>query len=150
MRKKSSQLDLFSEATQLAKEVQKINRNLGHKVVEGDTGAGQVKVRLNGYGHLVGVKLELEILKAHDPELLEEMIIIAAGVARKKLNKIHRHAYSEMQKQLDSIGSDLAKEDFESDRIDVKALPKEDKRKKVGPAASSPRPSRKTGRKPSK
>lgn len=105
-------LDMFRGMGQLAglmrnlpkiqEQMAQMQENLGKLIVEGDAGAGMVKVRCNGRMEIVGVTLTDEALK--DREVLEELVRSAVNQA---LAKAKQAAADETGKMVGELGGAL-------------------------------------------
>ena len=65
---------LMQQAQQAQAEMQRV---LGELEVEGSSGGGLVKVRINGLKELLGVKIDGEALRDEEVSLLEDLIVAA-------------------------------------------------------------------------
>ena len=78
----------FSKVLEQAKDVQnrmkQAQETLKKIEVEGVSGGGSVKVYLNGEGELIKLFISPEIMKENN-ELLEDLILAAHNVAKKKI-----------------------------------------------------------------
>ncbi len=68
----------------LKEEMALLQQKLGQMVVEGDAGAGMVKVRVNGRTEVLGYTLSDELLKLNDREMLEDLLKAATNQALTK------------------------------------------------------------------
>jgi DNA-binding YbaB/EbfC family protein len=91
--------ELMRNLPKIQEQVAQMQENLGKVVVEGDAGAGMVKVRCNGRMEIVGVSCIDEALK--DRELLEEMI---KGAVNQALAKAKQAAAAETSKMAGELG----------------------------------------------
>jgi nucleoid-associated protein EbfC len=82
-------LDMFKGMGQLAglmrnlpkikEEMEQLQQRLAQVVVEGDAGAGMVKVRVNGRLEMTAFSLSDDALKLNDREMLEDLIKAAVN-----------------------------------------------------------------------
>ena len=56
--------------------------------VEGQSGGGMVKVRLNGKGQMKAIALDPDLMKPEDREMVEDLIIAAHTDARAKADRL--------------------------------------------------------------
>jgi nucleoid-associated protein EbfC len=73
--------DLMRNAGKLRETFEKAVESLGHLEVEGTAGGGAVKVKVNGRLEVVSVRIDPELIKSADNELLEDLIAAAANAA---------------------------------------------------------------------
>ncbi|AZN70098.1 YbaB/EbfC family nucleoid-associated protein [Georhizobium profundi] len=68
--------------------------------VEGTAGGGLVTVKLNGKGHMLGMKVDPSLFKGEEIEVLEDLIIAAHNDAKGK-------AEAELQKRTQELTAGL-------------------------------------------
>ena len=56
-------------------------------VVEGSAGGGSVVVKMDGAKHILGVKIDPEVVKADDLEMLQDLITAAINGAGRKVDE---------------------------------------------------------------
>ena len=73
--------DLMSQAK---KQFEVLQKKLEETVVEGSSGGGSVTVKMDGRKQVLGIKIDPEVVKANDLEMLQDLITAAInGTARK-------------------------------------------------------------------
>ena len=75
---------LMKNLPKIQEEMQRFKERLPQIIVEGDAGAGMVKVRVNGRMEVLSCALSDEILKQNDREMLEDLIKAATNQALEK------------------------------------------------------------------
>jgi len=74
-----------------AKEMQEKMANLQEEIanleVEAASGGDMVKVRLNGQGHMVAIKIDPQLMVPEDTEILEDLIAAAHRQAKTSLEE---------------------------------------------------------------
>ena len=86
---------LMKQAQEMQAKMAEMQSKLEGMEIEGEAGAGLVKVTLNGKGDLRGIKLDPKVIDPADTEMLEDLIVAAHASARQKLETA---AAAEMQK----------------------------------------------------
>jgi nucleoid-associated protein EbfC len=86
---------LMKQAQQMQTKMAEMQATLEGMEIEGEAGAGLVKVTLNGKGDLRRIKLDPKVIDPADAEMLEDLIVAAHANARQKLETA---AAAEMQK----------------------------------------------------
>jgi nucleoid-associated protein EbfC len=86
---------LMKQAQQMQAKMQEMQSKLEGMEIEGEAGAGLVKVMLNGKGDLRRIKIDPKVVDPADAEMLEDLIVAAHGNAKQK---IEAAAAEEMQK----------------------------------------------------
>jgi len=86
---------LMKQAQQMQAKMAEMQSKLEGMEIEGEAGAGLVKVTLNGKGDLRGIKLDPKVIDPADAEMLEDLIVAAHASARQKLEAA---TAAEMQK----------------------------------------------------
>lgn len=75
---------MMKKAQEMQENMQRMQEELAHKTVEGQAGAGAVRVILNGHYNCAGVRLSDEAL-GEDREMLEALIAAAISDAAQKV-----------------------------------------------------------------
>jgi DNA-binding YbaB/EbfC family protein len=86
---------LMKQAQQMQSKMQEMQEKLEAMELTGESGAGLVKVTLNGKSDLRRVKIDPKIIDPNDPEMLEDLILAAHRDAKSKIETV---AADEMQK----------------------------------------------------
>lgn len=76
--------DLLRQAQALQERVAKLQEEVGRKTVEGSAGGGMVTVVANGRQEVLSIKLDPEVVKAQDQEMLQDLIVAGVNDALKK------------------------------------------------------------------
>ncbi|MDP2898893.1 MAG: YbaB/EbfC family nucleoid-associated protein [bacterium] len=91
----------FIKQTKMMKEsLEKMQQEMETREVEASAGGGAVKATARGDGRLVSVKIDPEVVKSGDVEMLEDLILTAANQALEKATKLDTS-------ELDKISGDL-------------------------------------------
>ncbi len=81
----------LQQMQQILKQVQQfqeqLQKQLDDLVVEASAGGGMVSVKMNGQKNLVDVKIDPEVFKSADQEMLEDLIRGAVNEAAKKVDE---------------------------------------------------------------
>ena len=77
-------MKMMKQAQEIQGRMQKIQEDLTGLEVEGQSGAGLVKVRLNGKLDAVALKIDPSLVKPEEAEMLEDLIIAAFQDAKAK------------------------------------------------------------------
>ena len=89
----------FSKALEQAKNMQSKMKETQESIkkieVEGVSGGGTVKVRLNGDGELIKLHISPEIMR-ENKEILEDLIIAAHGDAKQKVKTKSSEEFSKI------------------------------------------------------
>ena len=78
---------LMKQAQQLQSKMADMQAELEDLEVEGISGGGLVKVRLNGKGAMKGVEVDPSLLKPDEAEIVEDLIVAAHAEARGKMEQ---------------------------------------------------------------
>lgn len=76
--------DLMKQAQQMQADMQKAQEEIANMQIEGQSGAGLVKVTMNGQHELLRVNID-DSLMGDDKEMLEDLIAAAVNDASQKL-----------------------------------------------------------------
>jgi DNA-binding YbaB/EbfC family protein len=72
-----------------------VQEEIEKKEIETTAGGGAVAVKVNGKKELVSVKIDPDVMDRDDPEMLQDLIIVAVNEA---LRQIEELSQSEMEK----------------------------------------------------
>jgi nucleoid-associated protein EbfC len=86
---------LMGQMGQFKEKAEQLQRELEKKMVEGDAGAGAVRVRMNGKNEVLGVELDQNMIAAlasspggTDKKVIEELIAAAFNDAQAKVRRL--------------------------------------------------------------
>jgi DNA-binding YbaB/EbfC family protein len=85
----------------IKEEMERLQQRLGQIVVEGDAGAGMVKVRVNGRQEVLGYTISDDLMKQNDREMLEDLLKAATNQA---MNKAREQVAEETGKLASGLG----------------------------------------------
>ncbi|KAB2919548.1 MAG: YbaB/EbfC family nucleoid-associated protein [Hyphomicrobiaceae bacterium] len=77
-------MKMMKQAQEIQGRMQKLQEDLGTLEVEGQSGAGLVKVKLNGKFEARGVRIDPSLIKPEEAEMLEDLIVAAFQDAKAK------------------------------------------------------------------
>ena len=78
--------EIMKQAKQMQEQFQKAQQDLANLVIEGESGAGLVRVSMNGRHDVVKVNLS-DALMAEEKEVVEDLIAAAINDAVRKLEE---------------------------------------------------------------
>lgn len=93
--------DIFKQAKEMQSKAAEMQKAVESIEVEGQSGAGMVKLTLSGKSDLKRLEVDPSLLKPEDKTMLEDLILAAHADAKAKLE--HRLA-DEMQKMSREMG----------------------------------------------
>ncbi|MFM9941557.1 MAG: YbaB/EbfC family nucleoid-associated protein [Hyphomicrobiaceae bacterium] len=79
-------MKMMKQAQEIQGRMQKMQEDLQAMEVAGQSGAGMVKVTLNGKGDMRGIRIDPALMKPGDAEMLEDLILAAFQDARTKVD----------------------------------------------------------------
>ena len=77
---------MMKQAQQMQSKMEEMQSKLEAMELEGEAGAGLVKITLNGKGNMRRIKIDPKLVDPSDVEMLEDLIIAAHANARQKLD----------------------------------------------------------------
>lgn len=92
---------IMGQLPRLKEEGERMQQRLDQVVVEGDAGAGMVKVRMNGRMVVLGCTISPDALAQNDREMLEDLIKAATNQA---LDKARQALAEETSKLMGGMG----------------------------------------------
>ncbi len=78
-------MGMMQQVQQLQARMQTMQEELAAMEVTGQSGAGLVKVTLNGKGEARGVKIDASLMKPDETEIVEDLIVAAFQDAKAKV-----------------------------------------------------------------
>jgi nucleoid-associated protein EbfC len=87
-------MGVMKQAQQLQAQMQKMQEQLAAMEIDGQAGAGLVKVTLNGKGEMRRVNIDPSLMKPDEREILEDLVVAACQDAK---NKVEAAVQSKMQ-----------------------------------------------------
>jgi len=87
--------ELMKQAKQMQEQFQKAQQDLAKQVVAGESGAGLVKISMNGRHDVVDVSLN-DSLMQEEKEVIEDLIAAAVNDAVRKLEEKNKDALGNM------------------------------------------------------
>ncbi len=92
--------DLMKQAQQMQEQMQKTQEDLASKEVQGESGAGLIKVVMNGRHDVRSVAIDDSLL-TEDKEVLEDLLAAAVNNAVRKVEEGNRDALSSLAGGMD-------------------------------------------------
>ncbi len=80
-------MGMMKQVGEMQARMQKMQEELGALEIEGQAGAGLVKVTLTGKGETKRVSIDPSLVKPDEVEILEDLIVAAAQDAKAKLDQ---------------------------------------------------------------
>jgi nucleoid-associated protein EbfC len=80
--------DLMKQAQRLKAEMDRLQAEAATKTVEGSAGGGMVTVVSNGKGELLSVKIDPEVARSEDLEMLQDLVVAAANDALRRAREL--------------------------------------------------------------
>ena len=77
-------MKMMKQAQELQGRMQKLQEDLAQLEIEGQSGGGLVKVKLNGKLDARGIKIDPSLIKSDEAEILEDLIVAAFQDAKAK------------------------------------------------------------------
>jgi len=87
--------EIMKQAKQMQEQMQKSQEELAKKVLEGESGAGMVRVRMNGRHDVVAVEFADGLLD-EDKEVVEDLVTAAINDAVRKVEEHNKEAMGKM------------------------------------------------------
>lgn len=76
--------NLMKQAQAMQEQLAKVQEQAAAKTVDGTAGGGMVTVTVSGAMQVMGVKIDPEVMKAGDAEMLQDLVTAAANDALRK------------------------------------------------------------------
>ncbi|WP_412057429.1 YbaB/EbfC family nucleoid-associated protein [Bartonella sp. DGB2] len=89
-------LSMMKKAKEMQAKMQEMQDAMAQIEVNGAAGGGLVTTKLNGSGHICGIKIDPSLLKPDEGEILEDLIIASHNEAKSKLDQAIAQKTQEM------------------------------------------------------
>jgi len=76
--------DIMRQAQAFQEKLMKLQEEAGKKTVEASAGGGMVTVVANGRQEILAIKIDPEVMKSGDAEMLQDLVMAAVNEALKK------------------------------------------------------------------
>ncbi len=96
---------LMKQAKMMKEQLVKTEEVLGNQLAEGSAGGGAVKAVVRGDERLVGIKIDPEVVKSGDVEMLEDLIVSAVNQGLEKIASLHKEELDKMTGGLKALGT---------------------------------------------
>jgi DNA-binding YbaB/EbfC family protein len=80
--------DMLKAAQKMKAEMERIQAEAAAKTVEGSAGGGMVTVAANGKGEVLRVRIDPEVARGDDLEMLQDLVTAAANDALQKAREL--------------------------------------------------------------
>ena len=94
--------NLMKNAKGIQENMEAKQKELADTIVTGESGAGLVKVEMNGKHNVIKVNIDPELLK-EEHEVIEDLITAAMNDANRKVNEITQNMMMQFGGMLDSF-----------------------------------------------
>ena len=84
--------NIMKQAQAMQEQLAKIQQEAASKTVEGTAGGGMVAVTANGAIEIVAVKIDPEVTKSGDAEMLQDLVMAATNDALRKSREMMAEA----------------------------------------------------------
>jgi DNA-binding YbaB/EbfC family protein len=88
--------DMMKQVQKMQARMMELQEELNAKEIEGSAGGGMVKAIVTGKGDLKVVKIDPQVIKDGDIEMLEDLIVAAITQAQESAAKLNQHTMSEL------------------------------------------------------
>ncbi len=99
--------NLMKEAQKMQQRMQEAQEQLSKLIVEGESGGGMVKIKMNGRHDIVQVKIAPTLME-EDVEMIEDLVAAAGNDAVRKVEKASKEKISQLTAGL-NIPTDFMK-----------------------------------------
>lgn len=79
---------LVAQVQQMQDQMKEAQERLASMEIDGQAGAGLVKVRMSGQGQVISVSVDPSLLKSDEKEMLEDLLVAAHNDAKNKMDEV--------------------------------------------------------------
>ncbi|MEQ8289298.1 MAG: YbaB/EbfC family nucleoid-associated protein [Gammaproteobacteria bacterium] len=87
--------NMMKQAQQMQANIEKAQKELAEAEVTGESGAGMVKITMNGRHDVKRVEIDAELMK-DDKEMVEDLVAAAVNDANRRVEKMTQDRMSEL------------------------------------------------------
>ena len=87
---------MFKQAQELQSKMADIQNELAKKTVEASVGGGMVKVTANGLNQILSIKIDTELIRMQDREVLEDLIVGSINDVHRKVKELSQDELSKL------------------------------------------------------
>ncbi len=88
--------EMMKAAQKMKAEMERIQAEAGSKTVEGSAGGGMVTAVANGKGELLSLRIDPEVVRGGDLEMLQDLVTAAANEALRKARELMSREVSQL------------------------------------------------------
>lgn len=92
---------MMRQAQAMQQKIEELKQRIDKEEFEGNSGAGMVKITINGKGDIVRMDLDKEVVNPEETDILADLITAAFNDARKKMED---YSNSEMSGVTSKLG----------------------------------------------
>ena len=96
--------NMMKQAQKMQAQMLQIQEKLAEEMVEGNAGGGMVKAVFTGQGDLVEIKIDPEVVKPEEVEMLEDLIAVAVNDGLQKSRELANARMGSIAGGLGSLG----------------------------------------------
>jgi DNA-binding YbaB/EbfC family protein len=89
-------MGMMKQVGQMQARMQQMQEELAQAEIEGQSGAGLVRVTLNGKGDMKKISIDPSLMKPGEGEILEDLVLAATQDARAKVESLMAEKMSEI------------------------------------------------------
>jgi DNA-binding YbaB/EbfC family protein len=94
----------MKQARKMQEAWAKVQEEMQNREAEASAGGGAVKVTARGDGTLLSIKIDPEVVKSGDVEMLEDLVLTAANQALDKAGKVDTSELEKLRGELGIFG----------------------------------------------
>lgn len=79
---------MMQQAQRMQREMAEAQEEIAAMTVGAEAGGGVVRVEINGERHIISLKIDPDILKPDDAELLQDLLMVAVNEAQKRFDAL--------------------------------------------------------------
>ena len=89
-------MDMMGKARELQAKMEEMQNELSAMEIEGTSGAGLVKIIVNGKGDVRGISIDPSLIKPEEAGIIEDLIVAAFQDAKTRAEKAMQEKMQEM------------------------------------------------------
>lgn len=88
--------NIMEQARGMQEKMAKIQQDLAHKAITGNSGGGMVSVTVNGQGDIISISIEKPVIDPDESEMLQDLIVAATNDAIRKSRELSKQEMAKL------------------------------------------------------
>ncbi|WP_343182972.1 YbaB/EbfC family nucleoid-associated protein [Buchnera aphidicola (Neophyllaphis podocarpi)] len=92
--------NLMKQAQKMQEKMSKVQKEISIMEVTGESGAGLVKITINGSYNCIKTEIDSTLFKENEKEMLEDLVVAAFNDASRKISELQKNKMSSISNNM--------------------------------------------------